>query len=223
MYIVFEIEARDKTSAVPRIEQDCQKVRKGPMDRRIQKTKKLLSQSLIQLILEKGYESVTVQDILDRANVGRSTFYAHYENKDLLLVDGPRNLGIELFSGDSSCPGFQKLFEHVGGNLSLAKAMLGKKGGTILMDSFRSQIAGEIRGHYEHLFPRTRMGSLMLGHLSQAAAAAVCSLLGSWVDGELIFTAEAMSERCRFIVDGTFREVNSDELRRKGKTELYAS
>jgi AcrR family transcriptional regulator len=48
------------------------------IDRRIQKTKKILSEALIALILEKGYEQVTVQDIIDKANVGRSTFYCHY-------------------------------------------------------------------------------------------------------------------------------------------------
>jgi len=174
------------------------------MDRRIQKTKKQLSQALIQLILEKGYENVTVQDILDKAEVGRSTFYAHYENKELLLVDGPRNLGLSLFGGESSCPGFLKLFEHVSGNLPLAKAMLGKKGGNILMDSFRSQIAEVVREHYKHRFSRSRREASMLGHLSQAAAAAVCSLLSSWVDGDLIFKAEEISERCQVIVEGAF-------------------
>jgi AcrR family transcriptional regulator len=176
------------------------------MDRRVQKTKKQLSQALIQLILEKGYESVTVQDILDKANVGRSTFYSHYENKELLLVDGPRNLGLSLFSGESSCPGFLKLFQHVSGNVPLAKAMLGKKGGNILMDSFRSQIAEVIREHYKDRFPRTKRDGSMLGHLSQAAAAAVCSLLSSWVDSDLMFTAEEMSARCEVIVGGAFAE-----------------
>ena len=172
-------------------------------DRRIQKTRKLLSQALIQLILEKGYENVTVQDILDRANVGRSTFYAHYENKDLLLVDGPRNLGLELFRGDSG-PGFLKFFQHVSGNVPLAKAMLGKKGGNILMDSFRGQIAEVIRERHKAGFSRSKRDTLMLGHLSQAAAAAVCSLVGSWVDSDLVFTAEEISARCQVLVDGVF-------------------
>jgi AcrR family transcriptional regulator len=42
----------------------------------------------MSLILEKKYESITVQEILDRANVGRSTFYMHFQDKDELLFDG---------------------------------------------------------------------------------------------------------------------------------------
>jgi AcrR family transcriptional regulator len=52
------------------------------LDRRIQKTLQHLQTALVELISEKGYDDVTIQEILDRANVGRSTFYAHFENKD---------------------------------------------------------------------------------------------------------------------------------------------
>jgi AcrR family transcriptional regulator len=55
-------------------------------DRRIQRTRRLLQDALVGLILEKGYEAITVQDILDRANVGRSTFYEHFYDKDDLLL-----------------------------------------------------------------------------------------------------------------------------------------
>src|SRR5690348_4163921 len=54
--------------------------------RQVQRTKQLLEEACIALILEKGYEAVTVQDILDRANVGRSTFYVHYRDKEDLLM-----------------------------------------------------------------------------------------------------------------------------------------
>ncbi|MBO0803611.1 MAG: TetR/AcrR family transcriptional regulator [Nocardiopsaceae bacterium] len=56
-------------------------------DRRVRRTRALLHQALIELILEKGYGRITVQDILDRADVGRSTFYSHYRDKDALLLD----------------------------------------------------------------------------------------------------------------------------------------
>src|SRR3972149_751590 len=55
------------------------------LDRRVQKTRKLLQDALIELVAEKGYESVTIQEILDKANVGRSTFYSHFQDKDQLL------------------------------------------------------------------------------------------------------------------------------------------
>lgn len=61
-------------------------------DRRVQKTLGLLSHALIDLIKERGYESIKVQDILDRANVGRSTFYSHFKDKDDLLIQGFENL-----------------------------------------------------------------------------------------------------------------------------------
>src|SRR5262245_41400479 len=54
-------------------------------DRRVQKTRKLLQDALIELVAEKGYEAVSIREILDRANVGRSTFYAHFQDKDQLL------------------------------------------------------------------------------------------------------------------------------------------
>ncbi|MEP7189354.1 MAG: helix-turn-helix domain-containing protein [Roseiflexaceae bacterium] len=57
-------------------------------DRRVQRTRKLLQDALTTLIVEKGYEAVTVQDIIDRVNVGRSTFYDHFLNKQALLLSG---------------------------------------------------------------------------------------------------------------------------------------
>jgi AcrR family transcriptional regulator len=57
-------------------------------DRRTKRTHKTLRQALLELILEKHYDSITVQDIIDRADVGRSTFYVHYRDKeDLLFSD----------------------------------------------------------------------------------------------------------------------------------------
>ena len=57
-------------------------------DRRVQRTRRLLHKALMSLILEKKYECITVQEILDRADVGRSTFYMHFQDKDELLFSG---------------------------------------------------------------------------------------------------------------------------------------
>jgi AcrR family transcriptional regulator len=57
-------------------------------DRRVQRTQQLIRTALMSLIEEKGFVALTVQDIIDRANVGRATFYAHFDNKEDLPVSG---------------------------------------------------------------------------------------------------------------------------------------
>ena len=72
------------------------------IDRRISKTKKAIYQAFLQLLNDKGYESTTVQDIIDLADVGRSTFYCHYESKELLLDELCRYLFHHLFEREES-------------------------------------------------------------------------------------------------------------------------
>lgn len=57
------------------------------LDRRVQRTRKLLREALMDLILEDGYDTVSIQDITEKANLGRATFYLHFKDKDELLLD----------------------------------------------------------------------------------------------------------------------------------------
>jgi AcrR family transcriptional regulator len=61
-------------------------------DRRVRRTRESLYRALISLALEKHYDSITVQEVLDRANVGRSTFYTHFQTMDELLISGTQEL-----------------------------------------------------------------------------------------------------------------------------------
>ena len=89
-------------------------------DRRSARTRRLLGTALLELLHERGYDDITVQDILDRANIGRSTFYAHYYDKDDLLTSELARV-IDLLSGplatgsSDSTIGFpsRALFAHV--------------------------------------------------------------------------------------------------------------
>ena len=56
------------------------------MDARVRRTRDALGDALVALMQEKPFDTITVQDVLDRAKVGRSTFYAHYSDKDDLLM-----------------------------------------------------------------------------------------------------------------------------------------
>ena len=54
-------------------------------DRRKDRTRQWFQQALLDLIQERGYEDITIQDIVDRANTARVTFYRHYKDKEELL------------------------------------------------------------------------------------------------------------------------------------------
>jgi len=60
---------------------------KNKTDRRIQRTRQSLRTALLELIREKGYDAISIEEITERANVGRATFYLHYKDKEDLLLE----------------------------------------------------------------------------------------------------------------------------------------
>jgi AcrR family transcriptional regulator len=106
-------------------------------DRRVDKTRRALKEALTDLILDKGYEAVTVQDVIDRADVGRSTFYAHYVDKDDLLMAIIADLdvpGPDSSSWKPDDPAFSwtlELFRHFGSGKRLFKAVASSQSGAL--------------------------------------------------------------------------------------------
>lgn len=60
---------------------------KNKTDRRIQRTRQSLRAALLELIKQKGYDAISIEEITERANVGRATFYLHYKDKEDLLLE----------------------------------------------------------------------------------------------------------------------------------------
>jgi AcrR family transcriptional regulator len=119
------------------------------MDRRTLRTRQALHRALLQLIVERGYDEVAVGDIASAANVGRSTFYAHFTDKDDLLRYGLSYLKTMLVepSGDEADPlrFSQFLTDHLREQRKLNQAMMKSGAGPIVLASLRASICEVVR------------------------------------------------------------------------------
>jgi AcrR family transcriptional regulator len=165
-------------------------------DRRIERTQQLIRGALLALIQEKGFETLTVQQIIDRANVGRATFYAHFDNKDDLLASGFDDLRASLtarqreaFSRGRTVEdrvfGFsEEVFAHTNEHRDVFRAMAGKRSGAVvqrllhklLVDLIRADVKGAV----------TRKDSAVTAEaLVHFIAGALFGLLMWWMDGKM--------------------------------------
>jgi AcrR family transcriptional regulator len=124
------------------------------MDRRTLRTRQALHQALIRLVLERGYDQITVADIAEAANVGRSTFYAHFTDKDDLLRSGIGYLKSMLTdpSGDRSDPLQFSTFltEHLREQRKLCRALMQGASGPIILSSLQASICEVVRDGLRH-------------------------------------------------------------------------
>jgi AcrR family transcriptional regulator len=126
------------------------------IDRRVARTRATLHEALMSLIMKKRYEAISIKDICDAANVGRSTFCAHYASKDNLrqshlatmrkaLVDRQRDA--MAMAGDISnrSMGFSlTVFEHARSHLHLYRAQ-GGRSGSVFLDAMRQILSDLVR------------------------------------------------------------------------------
>lgn len=123
----------------------------GGIDRRVARTRTMIQDAFIFLVLERGYDPITIKDICDAANVGRATFYSHYRSKDDLKRAGLEHLRRSLLTrrGDAAGKGslsFSLLvFQHARDHLHLYRALAGSRGGAVALETIKEIVAELVR------------------------------------------------------------------------------
>lgn len=168
-------------------------------DRRSQRTRHLLSQALIQLIREKDYSTISVSDIIERANVGRSTFYAHYRDKeDLFLGELDRVIEVlgQRIPSQAEIPYFPSLglFIHVGEEYELYKALLWTPGIDLLIKHMQKSLSQRVE---QGLNNSGGEFNIPLPALAGFVTGSFLTLLKWWLENKKSYSPEQMDEMFR--------------------------
>ncbi|MEU1995332.1 helix-turn-helix domain-containing protein [Nocardia gamkensis] len=168
-------------------------------DRRVRRTRALLHRALIELMVERAYDRITVRDILARADVGRSTFYAHYRDKDALLLRSSTDYlraALAAAETDTEAPDLlapvRTLFELAAGHPEIYRALLGRKSGTVLLRTTRVMVAQILA---ERLRDRLAMPEDEFATTVTFLSWGVVGLLGAIAEGHPPLSAEEAYRR----------------------------
>jgi AcrR family transcriptional regulator len=175
-------------------------VRNAKADRRSTRTRRLLSAALIELMLEQRYDEITIQDIIDRANIGRSTFYAHYLDKEDLLVSGFTQVFDALSQeqhedgkgASQALPSLARFFQHVQDHHQLYKSLVRGGGIDRLFKKSRQHMRRNIEQQLAELIPAGQASAELLPLVADYLSGAIMSMLTWWLDNEMPYTPEQM-------------------------------
>lgn len=198
------------------------------LDRRVSRTRRLLREALYNLILEKGYDAATVEEITARADVGRTTFYLHFRDKEDLLMESIGELVDDLIeqmahiplaewkleSGSGSgvpSPAITLPFQHVASNARLYRIVLRGEGTYSVNRRLREIIVQACAEMIQVLLGREKLGELNpqvpLEVFMNYLAGAWLGLITWWLESEMPYPAEQIAGMFQRMVMRGAREV----------------
>ena len=174
------------------------------LDPRVIRTRKLLRQALIELVPEKGFADLTIQDITDQATLNRATFYLHYTDKNDLLLDvfeelvtegisNPLNQ-IENITPDEMTP-IIAVFNHIAEYARFYRTILGEQGVPLFMSKVRQYIEETVLKWLEKFRPGIleQQRTIDMEIFSNYMGAAYLGVITWWLENDMPYTAEEMA------------------------------
>ena len=175
------------------------------IDRRTLRTRALLQQALIELLHERRYDAITIQDIVDRANVGRTTFYLHFRSKDELVMHchedivsafhfGPRypRSRAALLSPEVP-PGVIAAYRHLQDARAPLARLLQSKESLLILQRLRDWSAQDIDASLQAAFADIE-SSIPIDVLAHYLAGAQIALLHWWLEQPQPQTPEQLAQ-----------------------------
>jgi AcrR family transcriptional regulator len=163
----------------------------------------MLYEALLDLIIEKGYEAITVQDLIDRANIGRSTFYSHFLDKEQLLLGNIGKLSEFLkqqfatrslpeISGEYRFSFSLAMLQHVHSHKRIYKAVAGKQSGVLVLFHMQRMLVDLVREEIVVLLPSSASSSIPQDIAIEFVVNTFWSLLTWWMDQKTPYSAAEM-------------------------------
>ena len=174
------------------------------IDRRVQRTRQGIRDALVALMLEKSYEKITVQDIIDRANIGRATFYNHYQDKDDLLLRGVAEIVSEeeeakahshhqtADTQEADTIQTTDMFRHSQQNKRLHRVMFKRSRENPILETVTAILYSSVEKQLMQLVETKRPHPVPIPLLVQFIAGGLLSVIQWWHDQDFPYTPEEM-------------------------------
>jgi AcrR family transcriptional regulator len=167
--------------------------------------------ALFSLIREKDFDSIVVKEILDRANVGRSTFYAHFRDKDELLVSGMHDMlrSVQATVPPSSGKDRQNIiwfslpiFEHINQHRHAGKVRIGTRGRTIIHEHLQKVLAALIASDIKQNLKARRkaIAQIPLDLFVQYVASTFILVLNWWMEHKSPLSSGEINDLFRSLI-----------------------
>ena len=181
-------------------------------DRRVRRTRAAIQEALTALILEKGYDSVSVSDIIARADIGRSTFYSHFTDKRGVFDDTISELSGFLRAhsgGDGEIFAFSlPLFEHIVDQRPVIRALFGRGGHSVAMQTTTSALSAVIGDDLTARLHGRAIDPAQHALLVAFVVGAYVSVITHWLESKHRYTAAELDAAFRsFVIPGVERVI----------------
>ena len=168
-------------------------------DRRRERTFQMLSKALLELLKERDYSNITIQDVVDKADVSRATFYLHFKDKDELLFKSMERIYDELssnypllnrnaFANQTYTHSVEDAhdFHHVAANADFYRAMLSAHGSPQFIGMVRAYLEKVLRDQIlKPLAPTDGEPEVPLDFMAAYMAGAEIGVINWWLDNNM--------------------------------------